>query len=213
MLTIVLHGDLAKHGGPYRMQVHDVAEAMNGLVAQLPGLRADLLAERYDAVAGEDPAKGLLIPEDQLRRKLTHGTVHIVPSVEGEGRGIGKVILGIVEIVVGIYTYEFGGQYLIGLGISTAFAGISMMLAPSPQNIGGSNNTQGKSNFNFGGPANSDQQGGPVYLVYGRFRGGTVTISSAVVSETAYIAPATTDPGDVPPDDANYYHGYRPAGE
>lgn len=85
-------------------------------------------------------------------------SIRFTPIVKGAGN-VGKTIVGVVLIVVGIY---FENPYVIQAGVALAFGGISGMLAPKQKT--GSQNTS----HYFQGVGKNQMQGNPVPLIYGR---------------------------------------------
>jgi predicted phage tail protein len=90
--------------------------------------------------------------------------------------------------VTGVLTV---GQ-LAFLGVGMVLTGASMLLSPQPKPASGPLAVDQKESFMFSGPVNSNAQGGPVPLVYGRIRVGSIVTASALKAEdyVAYEAPA-----------------------
>lgn len=115
-------------------------------------------------------------------------SIRFVPLVEGAG-DTGKVILGVILIVVGIIydwsgtTSQFG-MAMVMAGAGMLVGGVAGMLSPQPKRPGspGENEAQQKddrASYYFDGPTNTTSQGAPVQLIYGRVLVGSHTISAA----------------------------------
>ncbi|MCW2242272.1 tail assembly protein [Azospirillum canadense] len=210
MTTIVLHGRLRREfGGPFVLQVCSAAEAARMLIAQVPGFRAALREGYYRIVYGPKAAVkrgrtmgGYEIGESDLTLRTGAEAIHFVPVAAGAGRGAGKTILGaviaVVAVVAAVYT---GGASLSALGgsiagtgitygsvalfgISMMVGGISQMLSPMPK-APNATETDKTNSYLLGGQLNIYEQGGPVPLVYGRYRVGTTLVSAGL--DTAII--------------------------
>lgn len=188
---IHLHGALGKRFG--RVHLLDVAtagEAGRALAAVLPGFRDFALGKWFSVVRGDRRA-GLALGEDDLAFELGSADLHIVPVLAGRGgrRGLGKIIAGVFLIgaafffpgAIGAIGASTGlgitaGQ-VAGLGVALALSGLGQMLAPKPK----SNKDQ--SSYLFEGGANVTTEGGPVPLVYGRFRVNPVLVGVGLSTE------------------------------
>jgi len=108
--------------------------------------------------------------EDDLGYPIKDELV-IVPTIVGEGGGIGKVLLGATLIGAAFLT---GGVSLLGLSVSAStmgllgasliLSGVSQMLAPDPQK---EKPRKERENKNFGNAGDVSAQGNPVPLLYG----------------------------------------------
>lgn len=107
--------------------------------------------------------------------------VHITPVVEGSGR-FGQIILGIVLIVVGVY---FNQPWLWQAGVGLVIGGVAQLLMPTPKidDYTKADRAENQPNFVFNGAVNTYEQGGPVPLVYGRTKAGSVVISAGFTIE------------------------------
>jgi predicted phage tail protein len=193
MRTIVLHGELgALYGKRFTLDVRDVAEAVRALSSQIKGLRRYIADRTWRVVIHEKGKKPRPVSEETLHLGLSKGDIHIIPAVEGakKGMGIAKIILGVLLIAVAFWAAPAlgaAGGLLGGLGISPATLGmvglgliangISSLLAPKPPKK--QEPTQDQS-FMFSGQLNTTEQGGPVPVVYGICRSGSVLVSAGV---------------------------------
>ena len=72
-----------------------------------------------------------------------------------------------------------------------ALQGISMLLSPQPK-PGKSLETDRKDSFVFSGPVNSQGQGQPVPLIYGRVRVGSSVGAATLKTEVYSVTPAAS---------------------
>lgn len=109
--------------------------------------------------------------------KANPNNYYLIPNVKGAGGGIGKIIIGVVIVVVAVVFQQY---WAIGLGLSLALAGVTEMMAGSPStgDYLDAETPENKPSFVFNGPVNVQEQGGPVPLVYGRIRTGSTVISA-----------------------------------
>jgi predicted phage tail protein len=209
---IVLHGRLGKRfGRSFKLDVESPAEALRALILQLRGFREHLREGNYRIVRGQ-MSRGHDLDLDCCKLGLgSAGQLHIVPVVAGSASGIGKVLAGVALVALafampyfapGIAAFGVAGLTVAGvtasIGFSLALGGVAAMLAPSPTLAGGSA-TDPKASFLFGGQDNVTTQGGPVPLVYGLFRTGSVVISAGIDTEelSSSSGGGTTNPFDV----------------
>jgi predicted phage tail protein len=83
------------------------------------------------------------------------------------------VVAGVVMMYVAYETGGMLGSVGFSIGASLALGGLSQLLFPPPTPA-----TRG-SNYSFGGPLNTSDQGNPVPVLYGRLIVGSQVISSA----------------------------------
>jgi predicted phage tail protein len=191
--TIHLHGSLKEFGDTFELNVTNTAMATRALIANLGDKFEHAIRKgRFHVVLGDlDVEKPHDIGEDELLLGTSKKDIHIIPYVEGSS-GVLRVIVGVVLIVAGLYFHQ---SWLVNMGASMALSGVAAMLTPTPKSTQSSNVAQNPS-FIFNGAVNTVAQGGPIPLVYGRFRTGSVVISSGL--ETAELP--TADAGGVPAD-------------
>ena len=194
MKTVTLHGSLADFGTSFELNVPNVAMATRALIANLGEKFEQAIRNgRFHVIYGDlNCDKPQDIGEEELLLGTSKKEIHIIPVVEGSS-GAFRVIVGIVMVVVG--TFVPGMQWMTPMGWSMIIGGIAQMLTPTPKATQQSNVAQNAS-FIFNGAVNTTSQGGPIPLVYGRFKTGSVVISAGL--ETAEIV--TSDLNGVPND-------------
>jgi predicted phage tail protein len=210
MRKVHLHGRLAKYGGPYELDVASAAEAVHALGCQLKGFTREFDNGHFQVIRG-DIRTGMDLDLKLCAFKSSKGDFHIVPVPQGagKGKGIGKIVLGVALIAASIFTAGAGAAagatlaatmsaeaFAVG-GLSVSFAsiaafgltmvvgGVSQLLttAPKIKDYGSRNTPDAQPSFLFNGPVNVTEQGGPVPLIYGRVRCGTVVVSAGLRAE------------------------------
>lgn len=92
---------------------------------------------------------------------------------------------GISGVVATASATAIGGSTLASLGLSMVLTGVSNLLAPSPKvnDYGSREQADQRPSFLFNGPINTSASGQAVPLVYGKFRAGSILISSGMQAE------------------------------
>lgn len=188
--TIRLYGAMGtRFGRVHRFAVSSAAEAVQAMCAQLPGF------ERY---LTESKSKGLEfavfrgkqnIGESDLTTPVGMEDIRIAPVPIGNKRGgVLQTIVGIVMIVVGVMTSWTGVGAAIGAaGIGMVAGGIVQMLTPMPKS-GARDSGENEASYSFNGPVNTQAQGNPVPLCYGRMIVGSAVISASIKTKDRQIA-------------------------
>lgn len=115
--------------------------------------------------------------------------IDIFPVIEGAGGKAGRIIAGIVLIVVGVMfagSSPLIGKVLVHTGIGLV---IGTLLSPGAPNAREAPDE--RASFLFNGPVNGSQQGQPVPIVYGRFKTGSIIVSAGIDVEeiSSYTSP------------------------
>lgn len=187
MAIIRFYGDLKQFGTKYKINASTGAEALRCLIIQLPGLRKKIMDGWYRVrIAKED-----IRDENQLTSSMhmpiaNNSTIHIVPQVEGaKNNGVFSVIAGAVLIVAGLVVSVVSkgalsplGKGMISAGVGMMIGGIVMMLTRLPS----TDPDEGKKNNNtsFSNLDNSNTQGSPVPILYGRMMVSPCTLSEGL---------------------------------
>jgi predicted phage tail protein len=128
------------------------------------------------------------------RTELNGNVVHFYPCVEGAGRA-GKIIAGITLLAVAFFFSPGITAALTSAGLSSTAAtavvsgigqlGAGLLLQGlfGPQPVKSRAREDERPSFLFNGAVNSTEAGGPVPLVYGRFRTGSVVVSAGISEE------------------------------
>ena len=138
----------------------------------------------YDLNNPPDPNDLESITSSELCAKTKNlKTIDIVPVIEGSGGNggsIGAIIVGIILVIVGIFTFgatsALGVSIIIG-GLGLVAAGVLNLLSQPPE-LQPFKDKQ-KSSYLFNGPENTINEGGPVPVGYGRLIVGSAVISAS----------------------------------
>lgn len=197
MKKIKLYGELGERfGKEHKFDVRTPAEAVKALSANFPDFRAYLSDNKsvgYRVItSSEQTVNTLHYPADS-------GTIKFIPEIVGAGGdSTTNIILGIILIVVAwwnplgwgvigssageLAVGELVVQGMFAVGTSLVLSGVSSMLY-SPPVLDTANTVEQNAGSYFNGPANTNQQGSPVQLIYGRLIVGSQVISAGIRTE------------------------------
>jgi predicted phage tail protein len=176
--NVVLHGIAAKkYGAKHDMDADTTFMLLRGLTHKLGlGFKKLIGDNKWRILKNENKnVRKNALSEIQIHNTLDDvKTIHIVPVVEGSG-SVFRVIVGVALIALAVMNPIAVGPWATQLGGALILGGVAEMLSPVPRASGMASSTQLQS-YNFAGPQNNIQQGGPVPLVYGQVGnvGGTV---------------------------------------
>lgn len=194
---VYLEGELGqKFGKEFTMNVSSFSEVIRCLDANFSHFKKYLIDSDEKGIGFICEVAGVpLQDERELLLKYSEGDMIITAVPAGSGKGIGKIIAGIVMVVITLKTFGVAGTaYLTGtggslgaavglvvgtsLGISLTMTGISEMLAPDPS----TDNDQDES-YLFQGTGQTILEGDPVPVLYGQLRVPGRPISTQVRNE------------------------------
>ena len=208
MKVVKVYGALRELLGKTRFEfVADTpAQAMRALLVNFPQLEQWLIDSEKNGVAyrvtvgkqkiHEQDVSGMLLPWSECE------VFSITPVLTGAGRGAGAFLLGAVLVGVAIFnpfvgfSLAKGGFAVMGtglgvgaglvaaagtIGIGLMLTGVAQMLSPAPKPVKSATDapTQLESN-SFSGIANTNRQGVPVPIAYGRVFVGSSVISAGL---------------------------------
>ena len=205
MKVVKVYGALRELLGKTRFEfVADTpAQAMRALLVNFPQLEQWLIDSEKNGVAyrvtvgkqkiNEQDLSGMFLPWSE------QDVFSIAPVMTGAGRGVGMFVFGAVLIATAIFTggtslaFGAGGFGLasgvtattaLGLsiaagniGVALVLGGVAQMLSPVPKPPSAAEAPTELESNSFSGVANTNRQGVPVPIAYGR-----VFVGSAVVS-------------------------------
>lgn len=204
---IKVYGALAKFlkRRVFKADVANPAEAVRFLLANYPTVRQHMSDQYYKVLVSDRP---LDIGDEPEQLHLPIGAtedIKIVPVMAGAGGGTGRILAGIGLIAAAILLAPVGGGFLgagqgllagtftlgasasaaIGaIGVSLVFGGVAQLLTPVPKIATGIDSEQDpRKSYSFSGIQNVSRQGVPVPIVYGETIVGSVTISSAILTD------------------------------
>ncbi|WP_139851365.1 tail assembly protein [Acinetobacter pullicarnis] len=195
--TIKLYGVLGKKfGKEFKLAVESTREAVKALSVQVPGFEQFMLTAHEHGLAFAIYQDDENIAEDQIDFDTGAEVIKIVPQVIGAGgnNGVLQVILGVVMIAVGYFTFGATTAYgaaLIGAGIGMTIGGVAQMLMPKV-NAQDQNQDGNKSNHGFGGAITTIAQGNPVPILYGQREVGGFIVNAGQFAVDTF---SSTDAG------------------
>ena len=202
--TVRLYGVLgSKFGRKYQLAVSNAREAAHALSVLLPGFEAYMMNAHTKGMGFSVFVGKTNLAQDELEYPVGDDDIRIAPIMMGAKKGgMMNIIAGAVLIVAGIaVTYmTFGGASAVGwamieAGIGIMAGGIVQMLTPVPKGLGAKDHTDNTASYNFNGPVNTQAQGNPVPLLYGRLIVGSAVISAGIRSDDVYIPVPNTGYG------------------
>ena len=200
LTTIYLHGALGrKFGKEWKLDIGTVNEAIRAININLK----DALFQ-YWRGKGRDKKYRIKIGDYAINdeREILSPTgnvdnIHIVPVTKGSKDSLGKIIGGVVLIVVGailVYT-GYGaaaGKSLISAGIGMLAGGVIQMLTPIPNFAQNAGTDDGRGSTLFAGVSSQQSQGGPVGLVYGKMMVSPMPVAVSLSNEDTKITTGIT---------------------
>lgn len=180
--TVKLYGPMrSRFGREYELNVSSPAEAIRALCAQVPGFKQYLAEAKQRGLAFALFIGKRNINEDGLHDPVGSDEVRIAPVIEGSKRGgFLQVVLGAVLVAA---SFIPGLQTLMPLGISMALGGVAQMLSPQPKGLGAKDDPNNQPSYSMNGTINTQAQGNPVPLAYGRVKVGSAIISGSITPE------------------------------
>ena len=187
--TIKLYGILAKKfGKQFKLDVANTREAIRALSAQIPGFEKFMLHAHEHGLGFAVYQDKHNISEYEIDMSTDAAVIKIVPKVIGAGgdNGVLQVVLGVVLVVAGYFTFGATSPYgmaLIGAGVGMAIGGMTQMLMPTVDTTQDNNQDGNLANKGFGGAVTTVAQGNPVPVLRGRREIGGFIVSAGQYPE------------------------------
>lgn len=191
--VVRLYGALgARFGRVHRLVVNSAAEAVRALSVQLPG---------FEQFFYEAKDRGLVfavfhgrrnIGQDELGHPPGRAEIRIAPVVAGSKRaGLVQTVIGVALIAVatvmtgGAAGIAAGGLWgTVGMvGVSLALGGVTQMMTKQPKGLDTNDRAENSPSYSFNGPVNTQAQGNPVPLLYGRMIVGSAVLSAGIYAQ------------------------------
>jgi len=191
--TVRLYGKLgARFGRVHRfhLESNTVAEAIAALDSQFAGFRAFMVnAKQHGMVFAVFAGKRNLAVDD-MTVPTGSDDIRIAPVIAGsKNGGLFNIILGGALIALSFVPgLQFAAPYLLNAGIMLIAGGVAQMLSPQPKSK--VSNGSNEPSYVFNGAVNTEAQGHPVPLLYGRMIVGSAVISAGI--EASDYSPSTT---------------------
>lgn len=179
--TIILSGPLGRQfGREFNLAVNSPAEAVRALCIMVPGFQRFLTTAKQKGLEFAVFIGRQNISKEQLRDPPGDEVIRIAPVLVGAKRGgILQTIIGVVLIVVGVYT---GFEPAVQLGASMVLGGVVQMLSPQPKGLGAKDSAENAPSYSMNGTVNTQAQGNPVPVAYGGHETKGMLVGSAVIS-------------------------------
>lgn len=223
---VYLHGYLGElFGKEFDLAVRSPAEAIRLLEANFPRKFQDAVKKGVFQVIVSGAKAGIQCSIEMIHFAFPKGSIHFIPIPEGSSGGGGKskgIMLAIIGVALIATAFVgaafFAGAAGIGAGLGTAaFAGItwgqigllgaallllgvSILLTPTPKPDAGKIEQIGS--FFYSGAVNSEREGGPVPIVYGRVFAGSIIVAGGIfddkfaITNAPVVYPSMTQDGE-----------------
>lgn len=194
--NIYLYGQLREMCGGHemvRIAANDMATVVSGLTSRFGSKIKPFITQNKWQICFDDPDSDS-VGEDVVHQIKDVSDIHMFPAIEGSGK-VGKIILGVVLIVVGaVYGYYTGDWasaiQIMGMGVGLI---INAMLTPKAQSERAA--PEERASFIFNGAVNVIEQGGAVPVVCGRIRTGSTLVSAGISTEQIAIGAGSSGYG------------------
>lgn len=185
MLTKVrLDGVMGKKfGKDWELDVSSPAEALRMIEANSPGLKAWTIQNRekysaYRVICVYDDGREEALDDDLYVATRTNlKSIRFTPTVAGSS-GLLKVVVGALLIIGSFYVPPAFSKFMFQAGVALAMSGVIEILSPRPNKTDGTEDE--KKSFYFDGAVNTEMQGRPIPLIYGRVLTGSHPISASI---------------------------------
>lgn len=189
--TVRLYGKLgAKFGRVHRFAIGSAREAIRALSSQLKGFEAELAGSNAAGVGYAVFVGKRNLTADELSLPPGADDIRIAPVMTGAKRaGLFQVLLGGALLALSFFQPQFLGLSAKAfttmglLGASMALGGVVQLLSPQPAGLSVKDSPNNGANYNFNGPVNTQAQGNPVPVLYGRMIIGGAVISAGIYAE------------------------------
>lgn len=184
MLTkVYLEGPLGqKFGREWELDVNTPTEALQIIEANVPGVTAWIkrnanIYANYKVICKDAQGRNTHLSDDTYGMQVKAKSIRFVPLTAGAGAGA-RVIVGAFMVVGGLV---FQQPWLTMMGASMMLGGIIELLSPQPQKNKSDDSARSDgTSYYFNGPVNTETQGIPVPLIYGRCLVGSQAISANI---------------------------------
>ncbi len=194
----------------FALDTNTVGEAVSALSAQLPGFRAYLMGSEGRGIGYAVFAGKRNLSLDECAERSGEDDIRIAPIVLGsKNGGLFQIVLGAALILVGTYASWIAppiAAAMISMGWGMVFGGVVQMLSPKPKAVKSADSPNNQASYVFNGAVNTQAQGNPVPLGYGRMVVGSAVISAGIKAEDYAQWQSGVRAGtDVGQHRANYY--------
>jgi len=188
--NVRLYGQLgSRFGRLHRLAVKNPAEAIRALSAMLPGFEQYLMTAKDRGLTFSLFVGKSNISKEEMEYPVGSEDIRIAPVIIGAKRaGVLQTIVGVVLIAIG-YFFPPVAAYTVPAGIGMIAGGVIQMLSPVPKGLSSRDSPDNASSYSFNGPVNTQAQGNPVPVLYGRLIVGSAVISAGIRNNEDAYAP------------------------
>jgi predicted phage tail protein len=196
-----LYGVLgSKFGRVHHLAVANAAEAVRALSVLVPGFDGFLTRAKDNGMVFAVFYGKRNLTEDDLLNPHGHENIRIAPIIMGSKNGGWlSVIVGAVLVAAGYIFSPFTGGaslVLVPAGYAMIAGGIVQLLTPMPKGRSAKDRPENQPSYTFNGPINTQAQGNPVPVVYGKMVVGSAVLSAGINSvDQAYVPRSTPGSG------------------
>lgn len=196
--TIKLYGTLgARFGRVHTLAVNSAAEACRALGVLFPGFEQFMIDSKDKGMAFAVFHGKRNIGKEELNDPPGRSEIRIAPVIQASKRaGLVQTVVGVALIAAATFysagTAAGAGAGLFGggvwgvvgsIGISLSLGGVAQMIAGTPKGLGSQDSADNRPSYSFNGPVNTQAQGNPVPLGYGRLIVGSAVVSAGIYAE------------------------------
>lgn len=171
----------------FALDTNSVGEAVAALSCQLPGFKAHLLGSEARGIGYAVFAGKRNLSLEECGESSGTEDIRIAPIILGsKNGGLFQIVLGAALIVVGSFTSWFAppvAAAMVSMGWAMVFGGVVQMLSPKPKATKSADSPNNQPSYVFNGAVNTQAQGNPVPLGYGRMIVGSAVVSAGIQAE------------------------------
>jgi predicted phage tail protein len=197
--TIRLYGKMgSQFGRVHRLAVKTPVEAVRALSALYPGFQQYMTTAHLKGVEFAVFVGKRNLSKDELTHPTGDNDIRIAPVLKGsKSGGVLNIVLGAVFIALSFIPGigQAAQMAMMSAGIGMAAGGVVQLLSPQLGGLGSKDSPENKAGYSFNGPVNTEAQGNPVPLLYGRLIVGSAVISASIRAQDASTASAYHPPG------------------
>lgn len=184
--TVTLYGPMRKRfGRKFELAISNTREAIHALSVQVPGFKKYLFDAESNGLRFAVFIGNRNINEEGIDDPAGNDEIRIAPIIQGSKRG------GLLQTIVGgalialsfVPIFAPASSILLNMGVSMALGGVVQMLTRQPTGLGAKDSPENQPSYSMDGAVNTQAQGNPVPLCYGRVIIGGAIISGAIISE------------------------------
>lgn len=190
-VNIFLEGKLGKlFGRKWSLCVASPAEALQAININTKGKLKEYLlndgAKKFYKVALQKK-DNLINPKEEIKNPSGQSDIYFIPTIKGSSSGGGKIIAGVILVIVGavLAVGSYGSLSALGVpmitaGIGLILGGVVQLMTPVPKIAQPSAEVDQRQSYGFQGNSVTIFQGSSVGIVYGRSLVAPMPISASM---------------------------------